>query len=105
MLKEKEGSSAVAYTKLFLVIFLWGISPVVMKHILVDFSASIYSAISGFVAAITILIICKDKIKKLNKLLDENLETFRKNFLYSLLYSDFDYNKRNHFTLSMGCHF
>jgi drug/metabolite transporter (DMT)-like permease len=67
MLKEKEGSSAVAYTKLFLVIFLWGISPVVMKHILVDFSASIYSAISGFVAAIFILIICKDKIKKLNK--------------------------------------
>lgn len=30
---------------------------------------------------------------KINKMLDENLETFRKNFLYSLLYSDNDYSE------------
>ena len=56
-----------AYLMIILVLFIWGMSPPLNVIINAQYSVALRSAVIGFISAITLLIICIKKLKKLNK--------------------------------------
>ena len=55
-----------AYLGLLLVVFIWGVLPIITAFMLDLYSACIYSAVSGFFSAVCLVLISRKKFKNLN---------------------------------------
>ena len=65
---QASKKTALAYAGIVSVVVVWGVIPILKKLLIGDhFSASIYSAVSAFSAALLLLILNRKNLKKLNK--------------------------------------
>ena len=65
--KTEAGQKKAAYGAVVGVMVVWGIAPLIAVYMLEQFSASIYTALGGFVSAIALTVLFCKRLKELNK--------------------------------------
>ena len=67
-MKNKLNQTAIAYVGIIFVVFMWAVVPLVKKVLIGDaFSASVYSAATGFTSACVLMILGWRNLKALNR--------------------------------------
>lgn len=64
---QKSSKMLLPFIALIIVIFVWGIDPVVFSYFYIDYSATLLCAISTFTSAIVFLFIARKSFKKIDK--------------------------------------
>lgn len=70
LLQEKNKQSktqAIAYIALIFVVFIWGAGPLMSVYLYRHYTATIYTAVSSLISAISLLLISLPHLKKLNR--------------------------------------
>ena len=62
----RKNKSVFAYAMIFLVVFIWGASPPLNTYLNNNYSAALRTAVVGMISAISLLIICRNRLSKLN---------------------------------------
>ena len=56
-----------AYASIILVVFVWGVSPLLTSYVLDYYTPSIYSATVALISGVALLVVCFPHLKQLNK--------------------------------------
>ena len=64
--KRKHNKTYFAYALIFLVVLIWGCSPPLNTYLNQNYSVALRTAVVGVISAISLLIICWGRLKKLN---------------------------------------
>ncbi len=64
---SRRKKTLIAYLMIIIVLFVWGASPPIDNFMNQKYSVALRVAVVGFIASITLLIICAKKLKKLNR--------------------------------------
>ncbi len=66
-MKFSTNKRAVSYLGIFLVVIIWGIYPITIRLLYDHYSAAALKVFSGLVATVSLLIICRKKLRFLNR--------------------------------------
>lgn len=66
-IKTSSGKRLIAHGGIFLVILLWGLSPIFTSDLLSYYSGGIYSFITSLISAVVLLLLCIPKLKLINR--------------------------------------